>query len=712
MPKTIVSSHRVRMRGVIAADKLIGISLLCCLAILGLVMTHMLLNRLLPQSDLPIYEAGNVSDERIILALTDEPGSWLSYGQTYEERRYSTLSQIDRETVSALRLAWYRDLDQRHELQGTPLMVDGTLYFTDAWSVVYAVDARDGTEIWTFDPGTRREFMRHSSRGGPQNRGLAVHSGKVYVATLDARLVAIDAQNGEALWEADTTDAGALNPFTITAAPRVAAGKVFIGQSAAADGHRGYVSAFDAETGDLVWRFWLVPGDPSRPFEHPAMARAASSWSGNWWESGGGGAVWNSIVYDPSFNTLYLGVGSGTPGHRRIRSPEGGDNLYISAIVAVNPDIGRMKWFYQTVPGDNWHYGASADMTLTEMEIEGRQRKVLLQATENGYFYVIDRSDGSLLRADPYAEVSWAQGVNRANGRPVENPSASYEDQQRWILPGRRGAHGWQAMAVDQGRTTAYIATHDEPSLYTMPDSSVDGEVAADDASSSPLSTSAPPLEPRGQLKAFDYATGNVKWSVSNRDTVNGGTLASAGGLVFQGDGAGYISAYDDDSGDLLWEFASHGKISAPPISYAVDGRQYIAIMASANADHVAGGRLLVFTLGGDATLPPPQVRDLTIPEQSPLVLSENELARGSDLYRQFCAFCHGAQVRAGTMAPDLRRMDGATHDAFQAIVREGLYADRGMEDFSDQLTEMEAELIHQYIRSRATQDREAQLGQ
>ncbi|MEJ2087936.1 MAG: PQQ-binding-like beta-propeller repeat protein, partial [Gammaproteobacteria bacterium] len=341
---------------------------------------------------------GLIDDDRINDAAS-EPGNWLAYGRTYEEQRFSPLTQINRDNASELGLAWYKDMGTNRAQEATPIVVDGIMFFTSTWSRVYAVRADTGEAVWSYDPMVPWEWGRRACCD-VVNRGVAVYKGRVYVGSLDGRLIALDAATGDKIWEVDTLiDRDRF--YTITGAPRAARGKIFIGNGGAEYGVRGYVTAYDAETGDQVWRFFTVPGDPSLPFESPAMEQAAKTWKGgNWWEIGGGGTVWNSIVYDPDFNNVYLGVGNGSPWTRVIRSPGGGDNLFLSSVVALDADTGAMKWYYQTTPGDNWDYTAVQDIALADMEVDGEMRKVLLQAPKNGFFYVIDRSDGTLLRAN------------------------------------------------------------------------------------------------------------------------------------------------------------------------------------------------------------------------------------------------------------------------------------------------------------------------
>jgi quinohemoprotein ethanol dehydrogenase len=506
-----------------------------------------------------------IDDERIKNAES-EPGNWLSFGRTYEEQRFSPLTQVNKETVGQLGLAWYKDMNTNRALEATPIVVDDTMFLSSTWSRVYAVDARTGETKWSYDPEVPGEWARKACCD-VVNRGVAVYKGRVYVGTLDGRLVSLDAATGSVVWEVDTL-IDRTRFYTITGAPRVANGKVFIGNGGAEFGVRGYVTAYDAESGEEVWRFFTVPGDPSLPFEHPEMELAAETWKGgSWWEFGGGGTVWNSIVYDPDFNNVYLGVGNGSPWTRVIRSPGGGDNLFLSSVVALDADTGAMKWYYQTTPGDNWDYTAVQDMALADMEVDGEMRKVLLQAPKNGFFYVLDREDGKLLRANPFATVTWASHVDLETGRPVENPDLDYTQKEQWVLPGPLGAHNWQAMSVDEEAGVVYIPAQDNPLIYGMSEDWKQSglykrnpggwntglefgritQLVVDNIADQPT--------PKGYLKAFDPLTGEDKWVVEIPHYWNGGVLSSAGGLVFQGDALGMFTAYDKDTGEALWQF-------------------------------------------------------------------------------------------------------------------------------------------------------------
>jgi quinohemoprotein ethanol dehydrogenase len=693
-----------------------------------------------PAAVAPEPKIGMIDDERIN-AAESEPGNWLAFGRTYEEQRFSPLTQINRDNVADLKLAWYRDMGTNRAQEATPIVVDGVMFFTSAWSRVFAIDAVSGDMLWSFDPEVPGETGRRACCD-VVNRGVAVYQGRVYVGSLDGRLIALDAASGEKIWEVDTIiDRDRF--YTITGAPRVARGKVFIGNGGAEFGVRGYVTAYDAETGDQVWRFFTVPGDPSKPFENPELEAAAETWKGgNWWEIGGGGTVWNSIVYDPDFNQVYLGVGNGSPWTRVIRSPGGGDNLFLSSIVALDADTGKMKWYYQTTPGDNWDYTAVQDMALADMEVDGVQRKVLLQAPKNGFFYVLDRADGKLLRANPYATVTWATHVDLETGRPVENPDLNYEKEAKWILPGPLGAHNWQAMSVDEDAGVVYIPAQDNPLIYSISDEWQStglykrnpggwntglefGRIAqlfVDNADSQPT--------PKGYLKAFDPLTGEDKWVVEIPHYWNGGVLGTAGGLVFQGDALGMLSAYDKDTGEALWQFNTYTSMLAPPITFQIDGVQYLSILTgsgggdlfsgepmdpvamTASLDYGNYGRMLVFSLQGTETLPIPTARDKSIPEQTLAQVSKEDIARGERSYNTYCAFCHGLVVRSGGSIPDLRRMSEGSHEAFEQIVLEGLLSANGMASFSDVLNAEETQNIHDYVRARAEDDRLVAAGE
>ena len=682
---------------------------------------------------------GLIDDERIINAES-EPGNWIAHGRTYEEQRFSPLLKINKDSVSDLGLAWYKDMGTNRALEATPIVVDGIMFFTSTWSRVYAVEAKTGKTIWKFDPEVPGEWARKACCD-IVNRGVAVYEGKVFFASLDGRLFSLNAETGEKIWEVDTiTDRS--RAYTITGAPRVAKGKVFIGNGGAEYGVRGYVTAYDTETGEQVWRFFTVPGDPSLGFEDPAMEMAAKTWKGtNWWEFGGGGTVWNSIVYDPDFNNVYLGVGNGSPWTREIRSPGGGDNLFLASIVAVDADTGKYKWHYQTTPEDNWDYTAVQDMALADMEVDGENKKVLLQAPKNGFFYVIDRSNGKVLRAHPFAAVTWATHVDLETGRPVENPEVDYSENGSFVLPGPLGAHNWQAMSVDLDAGLVYIPAQENAFFYAIEENYKktgifkrnpgrwNMGIEMSSLAQNVLSNLESMPEPGGFLKAFNPLTGETKWSVPIPHYWNGGVLGTAGGLVFQGDALGMFSAYDKETGERLWEFNTYTSMLAPPISFEIDGEQYVSVLTGSGGGDLFGGeplppieiqasltynnfgRLLVFKLGGKEKLPIPDVRDTTIPEQKLADVSVAQIRNGESNYNQYCAVCHGFVVKSAGGLPDLRKMTTGTHDLFNKIVLEGILGSNGMAGFSDVLSVEEVDNIHHYVRARAYEDREVALG-
>jgi quinohemoprotein ethanol dehydrogenase len=672
---------------------------------------------------------GLIDDERIKNADL-EPGNWLAYGRTYEEQRFSPLESVNRSNVSRLGLAWAVDMRSTRALEATPIVVDGMMFLSSEWSRVHALDAVTGEEIWFYDPEVPGEWARKACCD-VVNRGVAVYKGRVYVASLDGRLIALDAATGQPVWEVDTL-IDRQRDYTITGAPRVANGKVFIGNGGAEYGVRGYITAYDADSGEQIWRFFTVPGDPSLPFEHPEMELAASTWKGGeWWKIGGGGTVWNSIVYDPEFNHLYFGVGNGAPWTRAIRSPGGGDNLFLSSIVAVDADTGVMQWYYQTTPGDNWDYTAVQDMVLADLEVDGVERKVLMQAPKNGFFYVLDRSDGELLRAHPYTAVTWATHVDMESGRPVEAPGQDYLEKPQWVLPGPLGGHNWQAMSYDAEKGIMYIPTQEVALAYAVSEEWKEtgtlrqrrgtwtlGIELGGIADVSDAAGDGPPS--RGVLKAFDPLKGESVWEVPQPHHWNGGILATRGGLVFQGNSEGNINAYDSDTGELLWSFAAFTAFLAPPVSYEIDGRQYIAILAGtgggglfdgesesmASVEYGNEGKLLVFALDGSAELAAPRLRSREIPDREMVEISAQDLKRGEHLYFETCAMCHGAEAKSTGVISDLRMMSSETLAQFREIVLGGLRADKGMAGFADVLDPQDADKIEAYIIHRAREDR------
>jgi quinohemoprotein ethanol dehydrogenase len=400
-----------------------------------------------------------VSSARLVAAEkgTGEAGNWLTHGRTTSEQRYSPLALINESNVGQLGLAWSYKLDIDRGTEATPLIDNGVMFTTGAYSIVYALDAKSGKLLWKYDPSVPRTYAAKACCDAV-NRGVALWQGRVYVGTLDGYLVALSAETGKVIWRTDTLITRS-RAYTITGAPRIADGKVVIGNGGAEFGVRGYVSSYDASTGKLVWRFFTVPGDPSKPFESEAMRLAAKTWKGDrWWTYGGGGTVWDSMAYDADLGLLYIGVGNGSPWNRSYRSPGGGDNLFLSSIVALKADSGQYAWHYQTTPGDSWDFTATQHLILADLPINGRMRQLILQAPKNGFFYVLDRKTGELLSAEKYVQVTWATGVDLKTGRPVEDPAvADFSKEPKLVWPSPYGGHNWQPMAFHPGTKLIYI---------------------------------------------------------------------------------------------------------------------------------------------------------------------------------------------------------------------------------------------------------------
>ena len=671
---------------------------------------------------------GNVTDSRVINSPSDEPGSWLTYGQNFKEQRFSELTQINTDTIARLGLAWTTQIgDYNMRMQGTPLVVDGVMYVSNGWSVIYALDATTGEEIWKYDPEVDRSYIRLACCGPAHNRGVAVYEGKVFVGTFDGRLIAVNAENGEEVWDVDTWIPEGLGRFNITGAPRAAAGKVYIGQGSGESGHRrGYVTAYDADTGEVSWRFFLVPGDPSQPFEHPEMELAAQTWGGEWWKYGGGGTAWNSLVYDEEFNSLYIGVGNGAPWPREIRSPGGGDDLFLSTIVSVDVETGRMNWYYQTTPGDNWDYSSAMDMALGEIEFGGEMRKVVLQAPKNGFFYVIDREDGELLRALPYTEgIDWATHVDMETGRPVENPDVVYESEPQWIMPANSGAHNWEPQSWDNELGLMYFYYHDIANFYSLDEGFVEtGEYEIRERGLSLgwgegeyrrrlIEEAGPRPESQAYIGAFDPITGGYKWRHELESDYNGGVVATRGGLLFHPEGTGEFSARDTDDGEILWRYSAPGTFrSTSVMTYQVGSDQYVATMMNGNRAIDLGGTVLAFKLDGNLDLPIPDIVQATVPELPDGDFGVDQISEGDDIYHAQCASCHGGigiPNEVAIVAPDLRLMTLSTHDEMSDIVIGGSRADRGMPEFRDAITSDQLESIRAFVVEQARRLKEFQ---
>ncbi len=669
-------------------------------------------------------------DQQALVAAEANKGDWMSYGRTYKEQRYSPLDQINADNVGELGIAWVYETGSRRGLEATPLVVDGIMYTTGAWNMMYALDVVTGEPLWTYDPEVPRETAMKACCD-VVNRGAALYEGKMISGTLDGRLIALDAQTGQPVWSTMTIPED--SEYTITGAPRVVKGKVIIGNGGAEYGVRGYVSAYDADTGELVWRFYTVPGNPADGFESEALEMAAGTWTGEWWKVGGGGTVWDSIVYDPELDLLYLGVGNGSPWDRNLRSPGGGDNLFLASIVAVRPDTGEYVWHYQATPGDSWDYTSTQPMILAELAIDGRVRKVLMQAPKNGFFYVLDRETGELISAEEYVTVTWASHVDMATGRPVEMPGARYTDQTVAIFPGPLGGHNWHPMAFSPDTGLVYIpaqemsafyvpdqgyeytkgqwnlgvrpATPDDvPEAVLDPDAGITADLLADDPPTAILT---------GHLLAWDPVTQREVWRVPYTVPWSGGVLATRGNLVFQGTPFGMLTAYRADTGEKLWESYTGSGVIAPPITFEVGGKQYVAVMSgwggafgvigtrSARLAAESEGRIVVYALGadGEAIEQPEraQVQVTRVEHDS----SEADIEAGRLLFNKYCLVCHGYGAVGGGVINDLRESSPRIYDFYDEIVLEGQRADRGMPSFAPVLDQESLAQIRSFILYR-----------
>jgi quinohemoprotein ethanol dehydrogenase len=655
-----------------------------------------------------------VDGDRIAVADA-QPGAWLTYGRSYDEQRFSPLTQIDRSNVAELGLAFSYATNTRRGMEATPLVVDGTLYTTGAWSRVYAVDATTGKERWRFDPEVPAAKGRNACCD-VVNRGVALWRGRVYVGTIDGRLIALDAETGRPVWDVMTVDPAW--PYTITGAPRVVKGKVVIGNGGAELGVRGYFSAYDAETGKLVWRFYTVPASHEGPHEHPELAMAAATWSkDSMWQTGLGGTVWDAFAYDPELDLLYAGVGNSSVYDRARRSPGGGDNLFLTSILAVRPDTGELVWHYQTVPAEAWDYTATQHIMLADLELDGKPRKVLMQAPKNGFFYVLDRATGELLAADPYVDVSWATHVDLKTGRPVERPEADWSVEQRMVTPGPPGGHNWHPMAYSPRTGLVYVPSASNGYAYA-PDPAFRFKHGAFNTGEDVGSVSDQiqnglrtiPVCSPSHITAWDPVRKRQAWRVAHESAVPGGLLATAGDLVFQGTGSS-LAAYDAYTGERLWRVDTGVGIIAPPITYQIGGVQYVAVMAGVGGSHGGHqvefdyeneGQLLVFERGGKASMPIPPRKPERRVEAPPAIAAPGVVKQGRDLYARHCFYCHGFAAEGSGLHPDLRYATKQVHESWNDIVLGGTRQSGGMASFADQLSVAESDAIHAYVIERA----------
>jgi len=652
------------------------------------------------------------------------PGEWPSDGRDYSAQRFSPLTQINASNVSRLGLAWYDDLDTLRGVEATPIYADGVLYNSLPFNIIKAYDAKSGRVLWTYDPKVPREMARYACCE-PDSRGLAMWHGLIVIATLDGRLIGLDKSSGKPVW---TTQAlPSTMPYTITGAPRVFGDQVVIGNSGGDLGVRGFVAAFDAATGQKRWKFFLTPnpkGEPDHEASDPIMPMVRKTWSddGLWKQLGGGANPWDSIAYDPELKLVYVGTGNSSPHSQFYRSPGGGDNLFVCSIVALHAEDGSYAWHYQMIPGEEWDYTCTSSIVSADLTVDGKPRKVIMQAPKNGFFYVLDRKTGQLISGKSYVKVNWTLGLDK-NGRPIDNPAARYTEEPALVYPGPGGAHNWFPMAYSPRTKLAYFPAYQSGFVYARApnwtpqpfrSNSGWGGFSGEALKKRMALQKEADKDEKAMLVAYDPVKQQVAWSVPLPRHGNGGVFVTASDLVFEGTTKQTFAAFDAKTGKQLWEFPTQSAPVAGGITYEVDGEQYVAINAgwgggAAQVERGAGielprapARLLVFKLGATRTLPP-LAKAEPIPQPPPLRASEADIQAGAQLYADTCSGCHGREAVGGVK--DLRHIDAATHARFKDIVLGGIYADKGMASFKDLLTDKQAEQIHDYLIARANED-------
>ena len=663
-------------------------------------------------------------DSKRLLAADQDGANWLSHGRTYSEQRFSPLTKVSDKNVNQLGLAWQFKYELDRVVEATPVVVDGVLYTTGAYSMVYALDATNGKLLWKYDPKVYRGIQSNGCCDAA-NRGVAVWEGKVYIGVYDGRLEALNAKTGKKVWSVDTIVDHERN-YTITGAPRIVKGKVIIGNGGAELGARGYFSAYDAKTGKLVWRFFTVPGDPAKGDESETVSMIRKTWHGDqYWIQGGGGTAWNAMAYDAELDLLYVGTGNGATWNYGLRSEGKGDNLFLSSIVAVKPDTGKYVWHYQTTPGDSWDYTATQDIIVATLPIDGKPRKVVMQAPKNGFFYVIDAATGQFISAEKFGSiVTWAKGVDKTTGRPIFDAEAGdywTEGKGKLVFPGSQGAHNWQPMSFNPTTGLVYIPQHTTAEFYNplkVAPKPVKGkfnlgievpvvpEAMAERDKLAGLFT--------GKLQAWDPVQQKEVWSVPYPMMNNGGTMTTAGNLVFQGTSFGELNAYAADSGKRLWQQHVSSAVIAGPMTYAVKGEQYVAFnvgiggafplafgVVAERAPVVPDSRLFVFKLGGTQAMPEIKKRVVTTPNPPPQTASPEDVQAGSAIFGLNCAVCHGLGAYSGHALPDLRLLTPEKHDQFQSIIY-GARGHLGMPPFGGRLEPAEIEKVRAYLIKRA----------
>jgi quinohemoprotein ethanol dehydrogenase len=656
---------------------------------------------------------------------------WLTLGGNQMMQHYSPLNAINKTNVKDLGFAWEYDASTYigtvpRGLEATPIVVDGIMYTSGAWGAVYALDAKTGKELWTYKPKVDASYGRRACCD-VVNRGVAVWEGKVYVGTLDGYLTCLDAETGSVIWNMDTfTDR--TKAYTITSPPQVAGNIVMIGNSGGEYGVRGYVTAYDLKTGEQKWRFWIVPGEPSKGYEHEEMEMAAKTWDpDSHWPTGMGGTVWGESAYDRELNLLYIGTGNSTPYPIWFRSPAGGDNLFLSSIIALNPDNGKMAWYYQTTPGEIWDYTATQNIVLADLNINNTERKVLMMAPKNGFYYVLDRATGELISADKYTKVNWASHVDLKTGRPVLTEQGQWYDKKpKLVVPYLGGGHVWQPMSFNPNTGLVYIPERAVPQVFKtfdtykwLPDvdnTNLDyANMYKFKKNVADQIKSAEDTLRSESLLAYDPVQQKTVWKFTEGGPDGG--IMSTPELVFQGTRTGYLNVHDARTGEKLKSVFTGVGIMAAPTTYTIDGEQYVSVMAGYGGAETYAylpdgvvfqyenkGRILTFKIGGGETPLPPRKKSIATPAPPTTVIKTELLQKGATLYEFYCITCHGNfGDNHLSQHPDLSKLTEAKHIKFNDILLKGILSENGMANFSNSLSEEDAEAIHHYLLKQQT---------
>jgi quinohemoprotein ethanol dehydrogenase len=678
---------------------------------------------------------------RVAVAADDSAeDSWPLAGRDWRQSYYSPLTDINATNVGELGYAWGYDLEFSSTLEATPIVVDGVLYTSGNAGRTYALDAATGALKWKFEPTLDKKIDYEGAGYGFVNRGVAVSHGKVLVGAADGWLYALNAATGAVVWKVQTIEDRSRS-YSTTGAPYIAGNKVILGNAGAEYDARGYFTAYDIGTGKKAWRFYTVPGDPKKGFEHPELKMAAKTWGpGARYDVGLGGTVWDGMAYDPALNLLYVGTGNGAPWDRRIRSPGGGDNLFLACILAINPDTGRLVWYYQVTPADTLDFTATQKLILADLTIDGRERRTIMQAPKNGFFYILDRQTGELLSAKPYSKMNWATHVDMKTGRPQETELTDYSKQPRVVMPGPVGAHQWQPMSHNPVTGLVYIPAQEiaavffplgEPYEYKKgtinwgvkqslvePDGTLPAGMLPEG-----MKLDQPLPRPKMFLRAWNPIEQKLAWEVEMTGDVApgyflrrpGGAMSTASSLVFQGHIDGHFRVFDGRTGAQLRDINVGTSIMAAPMTYRIAGQQYVSVMAGVGsafdgyADKKYGslGRIVTFKLGGgDVPLRPLLTLTQTATPASELppdVGTPEQIASGRALYERNCALCH-----ASGRAPDLTRMSKATHDEFSDILLKGTRTARAMPSFEKALSQADVDAIHAFVINVAATEKPA----